>query len=220
MQRIRRGSILGVLGLVCLFNTELRAADVAPFPSKVTLGERTLLLNGDGLCEWGIFGIDLYTAALYVETPSTDAEKIIARREAKRVELRFIRSLTQKQMRKAYTVAFEMNAGKQLPKYKKGLDQLLGYLEKVSKHDVLAFTYDPEKKATRVEFKGKVKGWIEGEESGRMFVRLYLGPKPPDKNLRRAMLAAKTPAPQRKATPDQATPDQGTQERKAVRDDS
>ncbi|MHC4513099.1 MAG: chalcone isomerase family protein [Planctomycetota bacterium] len=34
------------------------------FPRRVLFRDRTLVLNGTGLCEWGVLGIDLYTAAL------------------------------------------------------------------------------------------------------------------------------------------------------------
>ncbi|MGE0144248.1 MAG: hypothetical protein AB7T19_13260, partial [Planctomycetota bacterium] len=43
--------------------------DSRGFPARLAIDSRELQLNGDGLCEWGIFGIDLYRAALYTERP-------------------------------------------------------------------------------------------------------------------------------------------------------
>ena len=60
--------------------TILLAASAEPtkiFPERITVGARPLVRNGYGLCEWGFFGIDLYWAALYVETPGTTPEQIL-----------------------------------------------------------------------------------------------------------------------------------------------
>ncbi len=54
--------------------TKITRAKDGTFPAEVTLQEQKLVRNGAGLCEWGIFGIDLYHAALFVETkPETVA---------------------------------------------------------------------------------------------------------------------------------------------------
>ena len=104
------------------------------FAPRVTLGDRTggdrtVHLNGVGLCEWGFFAIDLYYCALYLERKTKDPKVVIASKQAKRIHLRFVRSLTRAQLQKAYTVSVEVNAGKELPRYRSRLKQLTAAMD-------------------------------------------------------------------------------------------
>jgi hypothetical protein len=149
-----------------------------------------LLLNGMGLCEWGFFKVDLYRAALYLEKKCSDPKKIILSKNAKCIQLYFVRELTKDQLQKAYSAAFEANAKESLPRYKKRLDQLKAMMEDVNEGDSLIFTFFPEK-GTEVQIKGKVKGLIKGADFGSMFFKLYLGDHPPSTDLKNGLLGLK-----------------------------
>ncbi len=147
----------------------------------------TLKRNGYGLCEWGFFQVDLYWAALYLEKTETDPEKILKSSGAKRVHLHLVRTLTKSQLQRAYSASFKINAGKDLPRYKKRVDQLTAMLEECEEGDDLIFTYVPDV-GLKVKIKNKARGTIKGEDFGRMFFRLYIGDNPPDENLKKGML--------------------------------
>lgn len=157
------------------------------FPSRVTVAEKTLRLNGSGLCEYGFLGIDLYYGALYVEKPSTSARELILSKQAKRIELRFVRKLTRAQLRQAWSASFKVNAGKRLGVYSKRLGQLNSMMADIKVGQSIVFNYVPEQ-GLEVIFAGAKKGVIEGEDFARMFVTLYLGDNPPDANMKKAML--------------------------------
>jgi hypothetical protein len=124
---------------------------------------RKLHLNGWGLCEWGVFSWDLY------------------------LHLHFERDLSRSQMRKAYRTSVEVNTGKSLSRYKKRLDRLLTAMEAVTENDNLRFVYIPDSGMV-VTLNEKRLVTIEGSDWARMFLRLYVGSKPPTANLRNGML--------------------------------
>ena len=160
------------------------------FPPKVTVEKRALKLNGTGLCEWGLFQVDLYHAALYLEACSKDARKVINSKQAKRIHLYFVRDLTTKQLRKAWTAAFEANAGKDLSKYSKRVERLNKMMVDVKDGKSMIFTHQPGQ-GLQVSVCGKDKGRIEGDDFARMFFTLYLGDKPPDEDLKKGLLATR-----------------------------
>ena len=158
------------------------------FPPKVAVGGKALALNGSGLCEWGFFQVDLYHAALYLESRSKDANKVIQSKQAKRIHLYFVRDLTTKQLRKAWTAAFEVNAGKDLKKYAKRVEQLNNMMVDVKDGQSMVFTHRPGV-GLDVHVCGIDKGTIKGDDFSRMFFTLYLGDNPPDEDLKKGLLA-------------------------------
>ncbi|MHC4448776.1 MAG: chalcone isomerase family protein [Planctomycetota bacterium] len=148
---------------------------------------RKLHLNGWGLCEWGVFSWDLYHCALHVERKSKSARTLLSRDQAYSIHLHFERDLSRSQMRKAYRTSVEVNTGKSLSRYKKRLDRLLTAMEAVTENDNLRFVYIPDSGMV-VTLNEKRLVTIEGSDWARMFLRLYVGSKPPTANLRNGML--------------------------------
>lgn len=157
------------------------------FPVRIDDGSRKLHINGWGLCEWGIFGVDLYHCALHVESTSRDAKTLLKRDQAYNIHLHFERDLTRDQMKKAYRTSIEANTGKQIGKYRARLNQLLAVMPAVEERDNLHFRYVPNKGMT-MSLNGKALRTIPGSDWGTMFLRLYVGPKPPTKDLRKGLL--------------------------------
>ena len=161
--------------------------DPAKFPQQVEIAGKKLVLNGSGLCEWGFFGIDLYHAALYLEQKSAKAAKIIASDGPKRIELRFVRSLTRKQMVEAYTESAKATAGRAFSKYEKSLKQFTSKLTAVKAGSVLVTDYIPGK-GLELRLDGKAIVVVEDAAFVDLFFTMYLGSKPPTKELKKALL--------------------------------
>ena len=158
------------------------------FPPKVKVGSKELQKNGKGLCEWGFFQIDLDHAALYLEQRSKDAKRIVKSDQAKRIHLYFVRDLSTKQLKKAWNAAFKVNAGKELPKYAKRVEQLNGMMSDIKDGQSMVFTHKPGV-GLHVVIRGQEKGTIKGDDFARMFFTLYLGDNPPDEDLKKGLLA-------------------------------
>jgi len=159
------------------------------FPVRIDHGDRKLHINGWGLCEWGIFGVDLYYCALHVESKSKSASTLLSKDQGYNIHLSFCRDLTRKQMRKAYRTSIEVNTGKDIKKYRERLDKLLAVMPAVDEGDNLHFCYLPETGMT-VSLNGKSLVTIPGADWGKLFLRLYVGPKPPTKDLRKGLLGS------------------------------
>ena len=159
------------------------------FPVRIDHGSRQMHINGWGLCEWGIFGVDLYYAALHVESKSKSASELLKRDQAYNIHLHFVRDLTRKQMKKAYRTSIEVNAGKDLKKYRARLNTLLSAITAVEEGDDLHFRYVPNEGMT-VTLNDKALCTIPGADWGQLFLRLYIGSKPPTKDLRKGLLGS------------------------------
>ena len=159
------------------------------FPVRIDHGERKLHINGWGLCEWGIFGVDLYYCALHVESKSKSASVLLKQDQAYNIHLDFARDLTRKQMQKAYRTSIEVNTGKDIKKYRDRLAKLLAVMPAVEEGDDLHFRYLPEAGMT-VLLNGKSLVTIPGADWGNLFLRLYVGSKPPTKDLRKGLLGS------------------------------
>jgi hypothetical protein len=160
------------------------------FTPELAVDDRPLVLNGTGLCEWGFFAVDLYWAALYLESRSSDPERIIKSDQVMKIHLHFVRALTRDQLREAYRAAFKVNAGDKLKLYQKRLDRLTDMMADVNEGDSLVFTFIPGQ-GLKVTVKGKDRGGIAGDDFGRMFMTLYLGKHCPDEDLRAGLLGGK-----------------------------
>lgn len=156
-------------------------------PKKPATKRVSLELNGSGLCEYGIFSWDIYHGALYLEKPTRNAKTAIDSTQHKVIILRFCRSLSASQLRSAWNGAFKANAGKDLAKYQKGLKRLNAWMKPIAKGEELRFVIRPGR-GVEVLDRGVSRGEILSDAWARMFVRLYLGEAPPDKNLRKGML--------------------------------
>lgn len=166
-----------------------RAAD-GSFPAHLQWDDRTLQCNGAGLCEWGIFGIDLYVATLYSERRVPDLASALEPPQRTVIHLHFVRGLTREQLSEAYTASVRANTGDQFAAYEPALRQLLDTMQGVRIDDSYTFCSAPDQGLTIYHNDRRV-GQVADEPFRRLFLQLYLGDQPPTKALRDALLAKK-----------------------------
>lgn len=159
----------------------------AGYPPAVRWGERELSCNGTGLCEWGIFGIDLYDAALYLERRAGDLAAASEPDQRYVLHLHFVRSLTASQLGEAFTAAVRANVGADLGALAAPLQQLCAAMRDVA--DGSGYTFAGEPGAGLAILRdGALVDRIADEPFRRLFLRLYLGDQPPTKALREGLL--------------------------------
>ena len=163
----------------------INAAD--PFPQTIDIAGKTLKKNGEALCEWGFFGLDLYRVALWVETPSSDAEKLLQQDQVRCLELSFVRALSQKQMRKAYRESIKANQPADKEELKTSIEKFLESVEAAAKGSKMRLTCLP---GNGLEIQqGKKKTLIPGNrEFLDLILKLYIGNKPPTPAVARGLL--------------------------------
>ncbi|MFN0058414.1 MAG: chalcone isomerase family protein [Planctomycetota bacterium] len=157
------------------------------FPLTTKVGDQLLARNGVGLLEWGVFSWDLYRAALYVEAPTSDVTQILAVGSSKQLRMHFSRALTQEQMVKAFTAAFQANAGTPTVELQEHITRFTQVLTAVRKGDLLVASYQSSGLLT-IELNQTRLCSVESVAFGELFFRLYVGARPPSEALRRGLL--------------------------------
>jgi hypothetical protein len=176
-----------VLLVITLAGQQLRAASLAgvTMPDTVTVGGKTLVLNGLGLRTK--YMVKVYVAGLYVEQKSSDANAIIKADAPKRIVLQFVHAVTKGEMTGAFNDSFNDNTPDALKTMKPDIDKLFGAIDDVKVGDQMVFTYVPGTGTTYAQG-GQDKVTIPGAAFGQVMFSVWLGPKPPTAACKTGML--------------------------------
>ncbi len=164
-----------------------------PDSARISDSGAELLLNGTGLRSRFMFRV--YVGALYLEKSlakkSAAASTIINDAGAKRIALHMLRELPADQFTDALEDGLKNNnAAEELPKLEARVKQLRAVFEavKIAKvGDVIVIDFVPGVGA-RIAINGDVKTTIAGDDFSRALLRIWLGDKPADGNLKKGLL--------------------------------
>ena len=178
---------LAVIVLVLASMSDLHASSLAgvTLPDTVQVGGTKLVLNGLGLRKK--FMVKVYVAGLYLEQKSSDADAIIKAEATKRVVMQFLRGVSKSQIVDAFDESFNNNAPDARKTMKGEIDRLLGALEPVKEGDQMVFTYVPDT-GTTLAINGQEKLTIAAPAFGPVLFSVWLGPKPPNEDLKKGIL--------------------------------
>ena len=137
------------------------AAHAAPGTMKV--GGDDLLLNGSGTRKATIFKVKVYVGSLYLKEKQTDSAAVLAQPQPYAVRMSFVRDVSKEDLAEAV---------------KKG----------VAKNSPTKATFETSGKTT-VLLGGKKLGSISSDPGfGPALLSAWIGPKPPNKGLKKGML--------------------------------
>lgn len=164
-----------------------------PDSARVSDGGAGLVLNGAGVRTRFMFRV--YVGALYLEKSlakkSATAGVIINDAGAKRMALHILREVPADQFTDALEDGLKNNtAVEELPKLEARVKQLRAVFESVKiarVGDVILIDFLPGAGA-RININGEVKTTIAGEDFSRALLRIWLGDKPADGNLKKGLL--------------------------------
>jgi hypothetical protein len=157
------------------------------FPEQVQVNGSTLTLNGLGLRQATFLKVNVYVAALYVASVSSDAPALLASNTPKEVILHFVHNVSDDELKKAWEEGFEHNAKAQLPALHERIDTLKGWMADMKVGQRLIFIHKPGA-GIQVEVNGAVQGTIPGDDFATAFLSIWLGPDPPNPNLKSGLL--------------------------------
>jgi long-chain acyl-CoA synthetase len=169
--------------------THALAAEVAGtrIEDKASVGGKELVLNGAGLRTRAIFKV--YVASLYLPAKTGDATAALAA-APRRVQLNLLRTLSADQLVEALNDGLrDNNSTAELAAVKPQADQLasiMGAFKEVKEKDVVAI--DLVDGGTQVSLNGSAKGMIPGEAFNRALMKVWLGDKPVQADLKKALL--------------------------------
>jgi hypothetical protein len=154
---------------------------------KTRVGAAELVLNGAGIRTRAIFKV--YVGALYLTEKKPAAAEVLAQSGAKRVALTLLRELSAQQLNEAFESGIQANHGAaEVEALKPRIAELLSLFADGKKGDVIHIDFLPES-GTVVSLNGAPKGKpIPGEDFYRALLRIWLGDKPVDGDLKKGML--------------------------------
>lgn len=156
------------------------------------VGGAALQLNGAGVRTRAIFKV--YVAGLYVPQKANSAAALLAQKGARRVAITMLRNVDADTFASALIEGLQKNHSEaQLAGFKAQIDALNANLKaagEAKKGDVIHLEYAPDA-GTRVVVNGKPQGAaIAGEDFYTAVLRIWLGDKPADGDLKKGMVGS------------------------------
>ncbi|HET9598343.1 MAG TPA: chalcone isomerase family protein [Anaeromyxobacteraceae bacterium] len=166
-----------------------RTVEGVEVPDEVTAEGARLALNGVGLRRATLFKVKVYVGALYLATPSRDADAIVAADEPRTVHMTFLRDVEKDKVLGAFREGFEKNSASQARELVPLLDRIAKVIPATMKpRQALVVTYAPGKGTTVVGPEGAAT--VEGKPFADALLRNWLGRDPADGDLKKAMLGS------------------------------
>jgi long-chain acyl-CoA synthetase len=187
MKKVLVGLVLAWVSAVAL------AADFGgvKFDEKVSVGGQELVLNGGGVRSR--FVVKVYAAGLYTAQKSSNAQAIINAKTPRRIQLHMLRDLSADQLADALKDGIDNNASQaELDSLKAEIESLLSVMRglkeaKTGQAIALDFTADGK---TTVSVNGTARGSVSSEGLQRALLKIWLGDKPIQNDLKRGLLGA------------------------------
>jgi len=175
------------------------AVDVAgiKFEDTAKVGNQDLKLNGAGVRYKAIFKV--YAAGLYLSEKKTTVPDILAAPGAKRLQLVMLRDVGNEEFGRSFMEGIQKNSEK--AERAKLINQLLKFGElfasipEIKKGDVLTTDWIPGS-GTVLQLNGKkISDVIPDQLFYTVFLKIWLGEKPPDAKLKRLLTGEKQDEP-------------------------
>ena len=160
------------------------------FPDTFEVANQPLLLNGAGIRVKLIF--DIYAASLYLPHKQTSAQGVLSETGAKSVQAVLLRQLTSEEFVAALIKGFKANNSEAdvirfAPKLE-ALEALMKTVPSAPKGTAVVINFVPGA-GTRILVDGKQRGTdIPGEDFYVALLKIWLGDKPVDADLKAALL--------------------------------
>jgi len=157
------------------------------FPDHVAVKGTDLTLNGLGMRKATFLKINVYVAALYFPKPTNDAQTLIDPAEPAQLVLRFVRDVGVKDLREAWKEGFEKAAPETMTTLAARVAQLNSWMSDMKVGQKLTFTRLPAT-GVQVSVDGANKGTITGDDFSKALFTIWLGPKPPNSEIKTGLL--------------------------------
>ncbi len=184
------GSVKRWLGLMLLaWAISVSAMEVAGVnvADRTRVGASELVLNGAGIRTRVLF--EDYAGAPYSAGKRSAAAEVLAQKGAKRVALTLLREMSRQQLSEALEAGIQANhSAAEFEAIKPRIAELLSLFTDGKKGDVILLDFLPEA-GTVVSLNGAARGKpIQGEDFYRALMRIWLGDRPVDGDLKQGML--------------------------------
>lgn len=187
-----------LLAATLLPSAPARALEVSGvnYPPQVTVAGRPLALNGAGVRYR--FVVKVYTAGLYLPGKATTTEQVLALPGPKRLHIAMLREINANDLGKLFTRGMEDNSSRaDFSKSIAGtlrLAEMFAAKKKLGPGEHFSVEWLPGT-GTLVYVNGQAQGEpIKEPEFFAALMRIWLGPKPADEQLKELLLGKEAPA--------------------------
>lgn len=183
---IRRAALVAALLAV----PTLHAAEVAGIKvdDSLRVGGSELLLNGAGLRS-KLF-IRVYVGALYVGQKSTTPAAILDNPQPRRMVMRLLRDVDAETLASAMDEGLKNNhTPAEMADMKTQAEQLAGIMKSIGKAregDTIAIDFSAD--GVSISLNGETRGKVAGPGFAKALLKVWLGDKPADASLKKALL--------------------------------
>lgn len=157
------------------------------FPPDLPVDGQSLVLNGMGLREATMLNLDVYVAGLYLPDRETRADAILDANPIWQVDMEFLRHVDAEDIREAWNEGLENN-GAEMKAMADSIGALDALVRDLNAGDRLSFSHVLGK-GLRVGMNDR-DTLIPGDDFARAMLAIWLGPNPPDADLRQGLLGA------------------------------
>jgi hypothetical protein len=179
--------LLGSIAALSIGVAQGKECQGVSFPDQVQVDGTNLTLNGLGLRLATMLKVKVYVAALYVAKTSNDANAILGASTPSELVLHFVRDVGASDMRKAWEEGFEKTAKDQMPALKDRIATLSGWMADMKTGQKMTFIFKPGA-GVQVDVNGSGKGTIKGDDFAKAFLAIWLGPEPPNPEIKAGLL--------------------------------
>jgi hypothetical protein len=160
--------------------------DGVQLPDTLQVDGKTLHLNGYGLRTYSILGIHIYVASLYLEHLSTIPEEILRSPETKLLLVRFERSVSADQARKAWNDGLVNNRKSPCQLDPKDVEQFLADIPAMHTGDNFSLLFNQHSATVTV---GRQQiGTISSPQFAEAMLATFLGPNPASPRFKQELL--------------------------------
>jgi hypothetical protein len=177
--------LAAALALVLAAPTPAREVAGVKLDESATVAGQTLALNGAGIRKKLV--VKVYVGALYLASPSADPEAIVSADAPKQVRMVFLRDVGKDSILGAFRDGFDANSPDQAAQARADLDRVAGAIPDMKEGGEMVVTYAPGQ-GTTLSATGGGTATVPGKPFADALFRNWLGPKPADGGLKKAML--------------------------------
>ena len=160
--------------------------DGVQLPDTIEAGGRTLRLNGFGRRTYSILGIHIYIASLYLEHPSTDPAAILRSPETKMLIVRFERSISAEDARKAWRDGLQNNCQPPCQLDPQDVATFLASVPAMQEGEVFSLLFT--QRGATVTAGGRLVDVISKPQFAEAMLATFLGPRPASPRLKEDLL--------------------------------
>lgn len=160
--------------------------DGVQLPATLQVNGKSLQLNGFGLRTYSLLGIHIYVAALYLEHLDTDPEAIIRSPDTKLLTVRFERSVSADDARKAWRDGLENNCVAPCRLDPEDVERFLAMVPTMHAGDNYSVLFT--RHSAIVTVSGHQIGTVSQPQFADAMLATFLGPNPASPKLKRELL--------------------------------